>query len=356
MKFLNLNNLISDPIVFGLKKIIDSKVVKQDLIDRIGVTLSLLEASGNPYLWLDQQLVATFDVGLFELDLSQESNQNILSAALDNLDYSLGNVLGVTAISLEGVSIQKILTAEYTPDEMNSLLYSLRQYLLGQDYRDIVLDFIEWLKTNGDFEVNTNSVKILVFLFDFLWLELPRLTAEMIKFTITKFFSESILLAVPIENTIREILGNAVYPDYQIQQELLLSAFSEIKSTDLPPETKSYQEKIVAKIKDNFYLNKDVSESDLFEAELERLDGYFLDESKWPELVTYFSNKDTKVKFNVFLQNLKDSLNIEADNTINFLSKFSAYLQEHRLLSAETDLIIFDQSTSQFTWNTDLLT
>lgn len=95
---------------------------------------------------------------------------------------------------------------------------------------------------------------------------------------------------------------------------------------------------------------------ELLQRDLYNLVNWFSFERSWPKLVTYFSNQDSLVSVEQFFKQYAKNILISDDSQV--AEKFLALtdlLKEKKLVEAEFEPIFFNESTSQFEWNPELL-
>lgn len=100
-----------------------------------------------------------------------------------------------------------------------------------------------------------------------------------------------------------------------------------------------------------------VTEKDFFEHQLERLLIWWLEEDLWPLLVKYYTEKNEQnvVPLKALLRYIQANENLDKNEIVDKLLKFSSFLKQENVLRGEDDLILFHESDNEFHWNSEVV-
>lgn len=312
--------------------------------------------------------------------------------------------------------IKKIFEGQMKEHDVGRLSHTLRDFMYYDDGREILEIFYNYLSLQAVYDKRDykwEDAFFMTIVLHFVFKFFTRLDQVRQDFWLTNYFVRAVMADVPVRQLLEHELyyetNNLVdYIDYDLlyftsldsnKEELILQSV-ETKILTMNQIVKNYLSVAGDKINDSFrreqfidellsnasnkaFLKRifrevlfiychlksvnlvsknkgsEPAEVDVFENQLERLLVWWLDEDFWNLIGDFFTNTDEKlpklISLGRLLTEIKTNVNLGDQVTVDKLIRFSQFLKDRGVIGSEKDLIHFDEKTSKFAWNEDVL-
>ncbi len=367
----------------------------------------------NPHWLIKQKLISLVGIDLLQAYVNYLKNKaELREGIVDELKLQLTAVAaflrrvpGLKVLTVKDTS--GLISTELKTDfEKNSLVYSLREYLHDKEGKELSWQIISYLCSDATvqkkeydwYDVFTETIYLHLIFDRFFFVLDPKREALMLK----HYFYKSIVVGVPIRQILSDELSDSrdlidylnldkellemlqaneesvvidtsntykkfidlvkeflsVAGDSEKDEKKQLEFLQTILNNKLTPKIylQWLQEalSIYVRVKNARLIEKNSAgelpekirqDKDLFE-----LNTWLIDKSTWPKIADYYKEPDPFVTVKSFLGQFKTVADLTKEESLEHFLDFNEFLHKHKILSAEEDIIFFDEKENKFVW------